>query len=307
MPVTIKSIASLEGLEGSVYTLERTINPTRLLSGSNDRMVVEWNLETMQPEKVVATLPTKAYALKFIEELNWLIVGNLVGGLHVIDLTKKKEIRLIQLHTKTIFDLQYDDASKRLFSLSADGSFAVWSIPEFELIHHEVLTHLKVRSMAFRPDLKEAAIGCGDGTIRIINTETCEQLIKLEGHEKDHSVNALAYSPSGKRLISGSRDARLNYWNLDDGYDLFMRIPAHNYAIYSIVFHPTKPFFATGSMDKAIRIWEDGQMRPKTTVDITNGGHTNSVNKLLWSDHNDYLISTGDDRTIRVWDVQISD
>ncbi|MCP4811817.1 MAG: AI-2E family transporter, partial [Planctomycetaceae bacterium] len=47
-------------------------------SGSNDRMVVEWNLETMQPEKAVATLPTKAYALKFIEDLNWLIVGNLI-------------------------------------------------------------------------------------------------------------------------------------------------------------------------------------------------------------------------------------
>ena len=307
MEVKINPVANLEGLEGSVYTLERTANAARILSGSNDRMVVEWNLETMQPEKVVATLPTKAYALKYIETLNWLIVGNLVGGLHVIDLNEKKEIRLMQLHNKTIFDLQYDADSKRLYSLSADGSFAVWSIPELELLHQQTLTHLKVRSMAFRPDMKEAAIGCGDGSIRIINTETFEELIKLDGHEKDHSVNALAYSPSGKHLLSGSRDARLNYWNLKDGYDLFMRIPAHNYAIYSIVFHPTKPLFATGSMDKAIRIWEDGHMRPKTTVDITTGGHTNSVNKLLWSDHNDYLISTGDDRTIRVWDVEVNE
>lgn len=306
MQVSIKPVANLEGLEGSVYTLEKTADPSRVLSGSNDRMVVEWNLETMQPEKVVATLPSRAYALKFIDEFNWLIVGNLVGGLHVIDLHAKKEIRLMQLHTSTIFGLKYDNKTKRLFSLSGDGSFAVWKLPDFELIHHEVLTHLKVRSMAFRNDMNEAAIGCGDGTIRIINTETFEQLIKLEGHEKEHSVNALAYSPSGKQLLSGSRDARLNYWNLDGGYDLLIRIPAHNYAIYSIVFHPTRPLFATGSMDKAIRIWEDGQMRPKTTVDITNEGHTNSVNKLLWSDYNDYLISTGDDRTIRVWDVQIS-
>lgn len=307
MQVKINPVAQLEGLEGSVFTLEKAGLSSRFFSGSNDRMVVEWNLDTMQPERVVATLPTKAYALKFIEELNWLIVGNLIGGLHVIDLNEKKEVRLMQLHTKTIFDLQYNAHTKRLFSMSADGSFAVWSIPEFELIHHQVLTHLKVRSLAFRPDMNEVAIGCGDGSIRIINTETFEELVKLEGHEKDHSVNALAYSPSGKHLLSGSRDARLNYWNLQDGYDLFMRIPAHNYAIYSIVFHPSKPLFATGSMDKAVRIWEDGQMQPKTTVDITNGGHTNSVNKLLWSDHKDYLISTGDDRSIRVWDVQMND
>ena len=305
MNVSIQQVSKLEGLSGSVFTLERTARPDRIYSGSSDRMVVEWNLETMEPEKAVATLPTKAYALKFIDEFNWLIVGNLIGGLHVIDLAKKKEVRLMQLHTKTIFDLKYDAATKRLFSMSADGSFAVWSLPEMELIHQRKLTDLKVRSLAFRPDMKEAAIGCGDGSIRIINTETFEELIKLEGHDKDYSVNALAYSPSGKHLLSGSRDARLNYWQLRDGYDLLMRIPAHNYAIYSIVFHPTEPVFATCSMDKAIRIWEDGSMQPKTTVDITNGGHTNSVNKLLWSEHNNYLISTGDDRTIRVWDVQI--
>lgn len=305
MQVSINPIANLEGLEGSVYTLERTSDSARIYSGSSDRMVVEWNLETMQAEKAVATLPTKAYALKYIDDFNWLVVGNMIGGLHIIDLTAKKEIRLMKLHTKTVFDLKYDAETKRLFSMSADGSFAVWSLPEFEVLHHRTLTHLKVRSFAFRPDMKEAAIGCGDGSIRIINTETYEELIKLEGHEKDHSVNALAYSPTGKHLLSGSRDARLNYWNLKDGYDLFMRIPAHNYAIYSIVFHPTKPLFATCSMDKAIRIWEDGHMQPKTTMDITTGGHTNSVNKLLWSDHNDYLISTGDDRTIRVWDVQV--
>lgn len=305
MRISVDQVSSLEGLGGSVFTLERTYAPSRILSGSNDRMVVEWNLETMKPEKVVATLPTKAYALKFIDELNWLIVGNMVGGLHVIDLTEKKEIRLMQLHTKTVFDIQYDAKSKRLYTLSADGSFAAWKLPDFELLHHQALTHLKVRTMAFRPHFNEAAIGCGDGSIRVINTETFEELIRLEGHDKDHSVNALAYSPNGEFLLSGGRDARLNYWKLKDGYDLMMRIPAHNYAIYSIVYHPTEPVFATGSMDKTIRIWEDGQMQPKTTIDASKGGHINSVNKLLWSTHNNFLISTGDDRSIKVWDVSI--
>ena len=34
-----------------------------------------------------------------------------------------------------------------------------------------------------------------------------------------------------------------------------------------------------------------------------NEGHTYSVNKLLWSDFNNYLISTGDDKTIMVWEI----
>ena len=36
-------------------------------------------------------------------------------------------------------------------------------------------------------------------------------------------------------------------------------------------------------------------------------GHVNSVNKLLWSDHEHYLISASDDRSLIVWDVEIED
>ena len=32
-------------------------------------------------------------------------------------------------------------------------------------------------------------------------------------------------------------------------------------------------------------------------------GHTHSVNKLLWTDFNNYLISTGDDKAIMVWEI----
>lgn len=301
----IELVSELTGLEGSVYTLEKSAQKHVVYSGSNDQLIVAWNLSTMKPEKAVASLPNRSYALKFLNEYNLLVAGNYTGGLHVIDLNEAKESRLLQLHTKTIFNLQWDARQNRLISLSADGSYAVWSLPDFQLIHHETLTHLKVRSAAFRLDKPEMVIGCGDGSIRVIHTESFEELAKLEGHDKDFSVNALAYSKDGKQLISGSRDARLGFWDLSNGYELVHKIPAHNYAIYSIVYHPTLPIYATGSMDKMIRIWEEGKLRPTKTIDLKTGGHTNSVNKLLWSDYNNYLISTGDDRSIKVWKVDV--
>ena len=38
-------------------------------------------------------------------------------------------------------------------------------------------------------------------------------------------------------------------------YELLQNIPAHLFAVNSIVFHPTLPYFATASMDKSIKIW----------------------------------------------------
>ena len=303
--MTIELISELTGLDGSVYSLEKAATSDRIFSGSNDQLVVEWGLDAMQPLRAVASLPSRSYALKYLADLNMLLVGNYSGGMHVIDLNTAKEIHLFQLHQKTIFNIELDEERNRVVSLSADGSYAVWQLPDFQLLHHRTLTPLKVRCVAFRNGWNEMAIGCGDGTIRIINTDTFEQLARLEGHDTDFSVNALAYTPNGKQLISGGRDARLAFWDLASGYELLYKIPAHNFAIYSIVFHPTKPIYATGSMDKTIRIWEVGKMRPLKTIDLSNGGHRNSVNKLLWSDFNDYLISTGDDRTIKVWKVDV--
>jgi len=82
-------------------------------------------------------------------------------------------------------------------------------------------------------------------------------------------------------------------------------IPAHNYAIYSIVFSPNKKYFATASRDKTIKIWNAEILELLVRIDKKNfDGHTHSVNKLLWSDYKNYLISAGDDRAIMVWEIK---
>jgi len=85
---------------------------------------------------------------------------------------------------------------------------------------------------------------------------------------------------------------------------LVKSIPAHNWAIYDIVFNPDATLFATASRDKTIKIWDaiTYQLLKRITKENLNA-HTYSVNKLLWSTYNNYLVSAGDDRTIVVREV----
>ena len=57
-------------------------------------------------------------------------------------------------------------------------------------------------------------------------------------------------------------------------------------------------------MDKSIKVWDAESEKLLKVIDKSrHAGHGTSVNKLLWSDYNDQLISASDDRQISVWDI----
>ena len=106
-------------------------------------------------------------------------------------------------------------------------------------------------------------------------------------------------------------------------------IPAHNYAIYSIVFSPDGKYFATASRDKTIKIWDANNLNVLSRINKESfDGHINSVNKLMWTTSpksspresvlsrdqkglsnspagvvGSYLISASDDRKVMVWEI----
>ena len=61
-----------------------------------------------------------------------------------------------------------------------------------------------------------------------------------------------------------------------------------------------KQFVATGARDKKIRIFE---VKSGVCV-VTLIGHDNWVTDLLFHPNGKYLISTADDKSIRIWDLQ---
>jgi WD repeat-containing protein 61 len=302
--IEIEKSKQFEGHNGAIYTLEPAYEKHLFFSGSSDNLVVEWDMKDQQQNKVAAKVPAKAMALKYLPEINVLLIGQSLGGIHVIDLNKNEEIKLLQLHRQSIYDIQYLPEKECFWVLAGDGAISVWSINDFSLITTLKLCDKKIRSIDFNSVLKEASIGCGDGSIRIFDFETFEEKKILKGHIDDFSVNTVRYHPNGKYLLSGSRDAYLNVWDIENDYALIHHIPAHNYAIYSIVFSPDNFFFATGSRDKTIKIWNAENFELLLRIDKTqHEGHKHSVNKLLWSDFKNYLISTGDDKAIMVWKI----
>lgn len=301
MQIVLK--AKFTGHTGAVYALENSLDENKFFSGSGDHIIAEWDLTSSENGQLLAQIPEIIYSLKLIPQEKILLIGQSAGGIHVIDLDTRKEIRLLQYHKSAVFDINFSNEHNLLFSVSGDGTFSASKLPDLSLIKTIKLADEKIRSIAVHPSQNEIAIGCGDGSICVFELPSLEQKKRWLAHQQKFSVNAVRYSPDGNLLLSGSRDAHLNIFDVKNNYALINSIPAHNYAIYSIIYSPPgKNLFATASRDKTVKIWDADTMEVLTRLDKEkSGGHLNSVNTLLWK--NDYLISGSDDRSIIVWEV----
>ncbi len=147
-----------------------------------------------------------------------------------------------------------------------------------------------------------------------VMAETSEKNI-LEGHEG--AVNHLSLSPDGKLLASGSSDNTIRLWNLEDGKEI-RKLTGHSDVIWSVSFSPNQSgLLASGSSDKTIRLWnlENGKEIRKLE------GHSDAVRSIRFISNSnqrfpyqkefrrhdpalEVLVSGGDDRSIRLWNVE---
>ncbi len=296
-----QQIADLRGHAAAVYCLAAGNHPWTVFSGSADRFVAEWNLETLQPEKFSVKLEASVYSLCHIVSKGLLCIGLSSGALHVIDLKEKREVRHIRHHQAAIFDICYDPFQDCLYTVSGEGWFCVWNAEDFSLQLTLPLCEGKIRKVALHPSGKELALACADNRVRILEASFYNEIHLLEAHRM--AVCSVAYNTEGNLLFSGGKDAWLHAWKTDESYRLVHSVPAHNYAIYAIVEDPDQRWLATGSRDKTVKIWEPETLGILRRLDRKNhGGHAHSVNTLYWSGWKNRLVSAGDDASLKVWE-----
>ncbi|MEW6469930.1 MAG: WD40 repeat domain-containing protein [Bacteroidota bacterium] len=303
MTIHVNKALTFSGHSAGVFALARAHEPHLFYSGSSDRFIALWNMELGTAEKFSAQLPSYIYALLYIKEKNYLAAGTFAGHIHLIDLNKKEEIKILEQHKGALFDLKYLPGQNMLAAAGGDGTLSFTSLDDLACKKIVRLCEEKVRNIALNADSTEAAISCGDGSIRIFGLGNLAEKGRIEAHKL--SANIAAYHPNGKYLISGGRDAMMRVWDRMDNFRELSVIPAHNWALYDIVFSPDGSLFATASRDKTLKIWDSNSFGLLKVVNKEkNDSHRSSVNKLLWTSYHDLLVSASDDRSIMAWKIE---
>jgi WD40 repeat protein len=295
----IKRLHSLTGHRDAVYTLHPGGEPSRFFSGSGDGMIVSWDLRSPESGDLVARLPNSVYALHYLADQDTLIAGHNYDGIHLLDWKNKNELASLKLTAAAIFDIQ--SFGDRLLVASGDGVITVVDLKTLSIINKIKTSNKSARTIAINRSTGEVAVGFSDFFVRVFD-ENLTLTREWQAHQ--NSVFTLRYSPDGRLLLSGSRDARLKAWAVDSGYRQEEEVVAHMYAINHIEFSPDGKHFVTCSMDKSIKVWDASAMKLLKVIDrARHAGHGTSVNKLLWTDYHQQLVSASDDRSISVWQI----
>jgi len=295
--VLFKRSELLSGHSAAVYGISAGSKPETILSASGDRFVVEWDIQMAQQNALAVKFEQPVFSSIYIEGENLLAAGTATGAIHIIDLNEKKEIHHLAVHSKGVYDFHYRKEDKQLIALGGDGLLTIWFVPSFKLLRKIPLSSEKLRQIAVSKEHGLIAIACGDGTLRLLEPNFFSEIRSINAHKQ--GATSVAWHPFKPVLLSGGRDAMIQCWNINEQYQNVLSIPAHNYAIYSIAFDDSEEYMATCSRDKTIKIWDAHSLDNLQRIDVKQGGHTHSVNKVLWLDKT--LASCGDDRKIILW------
>jgi len=298
--ILVKRIAKLSGHKSAIFTIEKGKEQSCFFSAGGDGMAAHWDVTKPDEGKLIARVPSNIFALKYLEKRNLLALGSLQGILYFIDLENNKVIEPPIKLEKAIYD--FEVIEDKLLVAGGSGKLSVVDIERNQLTAQYTLSTENLRSVSFNEALGTIAVGASDNTAYLLNQDF--QLTQLlEQHYSSIFTTKLLRN---KTLLTGSRDAHLGVWSYNGHWENEHYIPAHNYTINDIVEHPTLSIFATASRDKTIKIWDADTL---TLLKVINkqkqDGHLNSVNKLLWLPHNNWLVSASDDHTIMVWEIGI--
>ena len=300
---SVTKIATLAGHRDAVYALTSGAGST-IYSGSADGMVVNWNAANpAQDGELLARVENSVYALRYLPELNLLVLGHNFQGIQAIDLAGRQLAHATALPPVAIFEIVFSTSRQQLYVALGDGTLAVLALPDFRLLTLRRLTNKSLRSLALHEARGELVVGSSDTLTRVLDLDSLETKFTLA--ESTNSVFSVAFSPSGTQLLTAGRDAQIRTWDVATDYTLAGTVPAHMYTINHLAFSPDGQFVASCSLDKSIKLWDAATMTLLRVLDrARSAGHGTSVNRLVWPGAENRLVSCSDDRSLAVWQVQ---
>jgi WD40 repeat protein/serine/threonine protein kinase len=300
---------TLKGHKGQVFSVAFSPDGRRIASGGD--WVKLWDATTGQETLTLKGHDHRVLSVAFSPDGRRIASGSWDQTIKLWDAATGQEARTLKGHSGEVRSVAFSPDGRRIASGSADRTIKLWDAATGQ----EILTlkgHSEdVRSVIFSPDGKRLASGSYDKTIKLWDAVTGQETLTLKqgpdmlgvaidqgasGHS--NRVLAVAFSPDGRRIASGSRET-IKLWDAVTGQET-LTLKGHSGD--SVAFSPDGRRIASGSGETIkLRDTVTGQET------LTLKGHSGLVDNVAFSPDGRRMASGSWDATIKVWDATLQE
>ena len=265
-----------------------------LASGSHDRTVRLWNVETQQNIATFDEHTREVLSVSFSPDGRILASGSWDGTIKLWDVETQQSVITLDEHTDVVSSVSFSSDGRTLASGSYDNTVKLWDVETQTNIATLDEHTAQVLSVSFSPDGRTLASGLWDGTVKLWDVETQQSVIILDEHRAQ--VPSVSFSPDGRTLASGSYDNTVKLWDVETQTNI-VTLP-YNAGCTSVSFSRDGMVLVSGWADGTIKLWDVATRKNFATL-----WHTSGVNSVSFSSDDITLASGTEAGTVELWNT----
>ncbi|KAF2801740.1 WD40 repeat-like protein [Mytilinidion resinicola] len=223
----------------------------------------------------------------------------------------------------------------------SNGIFGIYELPEFSTIQTLSISQNDIDYVAINKTGEWLAFGASKlGQLLVWEWQSESYILKQQGHYD--SMNSIAYSPDGQKIITTADDGKIKVWDVNSGFCI-VTFTEHTSGVTACEFAKRGNVLFTSSLDGSVRAWDliryrnfrtftaptrlsfsslavdpSGEVICAGSIDsfdihiwsVQTGqlldqltGHEGPVSSLAFAPDSSALVSGSWDHTVRIWSI----